>query len=62
MQKRKKSKLLTSLMIGAGAGALDTLPMLLRKAPWLEAAAPFTHWLMLANAGERWPMRGVLVC
>ena len=36
-----------ALLIGAGAGVLDTLRMLLGKAPWLEAAVPFTHWLML---------------
>ena len=35
-----------ALLIGAGAGVLHTLPMLLGKAPWLEADVPFTHWLM----------------
>ena len=37
-----------ALLIGAGAGVLDTLRMLLGKAPWLEAAVPFTQWLMLS--------------
>jgi hypothetical protein len=41
------SKLLTALLIGAGAGVLDTIPMLLRKATWHEVAVPFVHWLML---------------
>ncbi len=41
------SKLLIALLIGAAAGALDTVPMLLRKAPWHEVAVPFVHWLML---------------
>jgi hypothetical protein len=41
------NKLLTALLIGAGAGLLDTIPMLLRKASWPEIAVPFTHWLML---------------
>jgi hypothetical protein len=41
------SKLLIALLIGAGAGTLDTIPMLLRKAPWHEIAVPFVHWLML---------------
>ena len=41
------SKLIAALLIGAGAGALDVIPMLLRKAPWHEVAAPFVHWLML---------------
>ena len=36
-----------ALLIGADAGVLDTLTMLLGKAPWLEAAVPFTHWLVL---------------
>ena len=36
-----------ALLIGAGAGVLGTLPMLLGKSPRLEAALPFTHWLML---------------
>jgi hypothetical protein len=40
-------KLLTALLIGAGAGALDTIPMLLRKAAWHEVAVPFVHWLVL---------------
>jgi hypothetical protein len=41
------SKLFTALLIGAAAGALDTIPMLLRKAAWHETAVPFVHWLML---------------
>ncbi len=41
------SKLLIALLIGAAAGALDIIPMLLRKAPWHEVAVPFVHWLML---------------
>jgi hypothetical protein len=41
------NKLFIALLIGAGAGALDIIPMLLRKAPWHEVAVPFTHWLML---------------
>jgi hypothetical protein len=41
------SKLIAALLIGAGAGALDVFPMLLRKAPWQEVAVPFVHWLML---------------
>jgi hypothetical protein len=41
------SKLLIALLIGAGAGALDTIPMMVRKAPWHEMAVPFAHWLML---------------
>jgi hypothetical protein len=41
------SKLLIAALIGAGAGAFDTIPMLLRKAPWHEIAVPFVHWLML---------------
>ena len=35
------------MLIGAGACVLITLPMLLRKAPWLKAAVQYTHWLML---------------
>ena len=47
-----------ALLIGAGAGVLHTLPMLLGKAPWLEAAVPFTHWLMLGvlNAYVQMPV------
>ncbi len=41
------NKLLIALLIGAGAGALDIIPMLLRKATWHEMAVPFVHWLML---------------
>lgn len=41
------NKLLIALLIGAAAGTLDTIPMLLRKAPWHEVAVPFVHWLML---------------
>jgi hypothetical protein len=41
------SKLLIALLIGTGAGLLDIIPMVLRKAPWHEVAVPFVHWLML---------------
>jgi hypothetical protein len=41
------NKLLTALLIGTGAGIVDTIPMQLRKASWHEIATPFTHWLML---------------
>jgi hypothetical protein len=41
------NKLLFALLIGAGAGALDIIPLLLRKAAWHEMAVPFVHWLML---------------
>jgi hypothetical protein len=41
------TKLLMALLIGAGAGVLDTIPMMMRKTPWHEMAVPFAHWLML---------------
>jgi hypothetical protein len=41
------SQLLIALFIGAGAGILDTIPMLLRKAPCHKKAVPFVHWMML---------------
>jgi hypothetical protein len=41
------TKLMMALLIGAGAGVLDIIPMLLRKAAWHEIAVPFVHWLML---------------
>jgi cell division protein FtsX len=41
------NKLFIALLIGSGAGALDIIPMLLRKAAWHEIAVPFVHWLML---------------
>jgi hypothetical protein len=41
------SKLIVAFLIGAGAGVVDTIPMILRKAPWHEVAVPFVHWLML---------------
>ena len=40
-------KLFVAIVIGASAGAIDTLPMLLRKAAWHDIAVPFVHWLML---------------
>jgi hypothetical protein len=47
LQETTMSKLLAALLVGAGAGALDIIPMLLRKAPWHEVAVPFVHWLAL---------------
>jgi hypothetical protein len=56
------SKLLTALLVGAGAGLLDIIPMLLRKAPWHEIAVPFVHWLMLGVliAYIKFPMHPML--
>jgi hypothetical protein len=41
------NKLFFALLIGACAGALDIIPMLLRRAAWHDIAVPFVHWLML---------------
>jgi hypothetical protein len=41
------NKLLIAMLIGAGAGALDVIPMLLRKAAWQDIAVAFVHWQML---------------
>jgi hypothetical protein len=56
------SKLLIALLIGAGAGVLDTIPMLIRKTPWHEVAVPFVHWLMLGVliAYVQMPMNAML--
>jgi hypothetical protein len=39
-------KLLIALAIGLGAGALDVLPMVLRKAEATLIASAFTHWVV----------------
>ncbi len=36
------------LAIGVVAALVDTMPMLLRKAPWIQIATPFTHWIAVA--------------
>ncbi len=42
------NKLTILLAIGVVAALVDTAPMLLRKAPWLQIATPFSHWIVVA--------------
>jgi hypothetical protein len=41
------NKLLISLAIGFTAALIDTAPMLMRKAPWMQIATPFVHWIVV---------------
>lgn len=40
-------KLAIAILIGAGAGALDIIPMLVRKAELHIMASAFTHWVVV---------------
>lgn len=42
------NKLLIALSIGLIVAMLDTAPMWLRKAPLLQIATPFVHWVVVA--------------
>jgi hypothetical protein len=39
-------KFLIALAVGIGAGALDVIPMALRKADLHAMATPFVHWIV----------------
>ncbi|MBS7806533.1 hypothetical protein [Variovorax sp. PCZ-1] len=41
------NKLLIALAIGFIIALIDVAPMLLRKAPWLQIATPFVHWIVV---------------
>lgn len=41
------NKLLIALLIGAGASALDIVPMVLRKAELHVIASAFVHWVVV---------------
>jgi hypothetical protein len=42
------NKLLIALSIGFIVALIDTAPMLLRKAPVMQIATPFVHWVVVA--------------
>lgn len=41
------NKLLIALAIGFIIALIDVSPMLMRKAPWLQIATPFVHWIVV---------------
>jgi hypothetical protein len=42
------NKLLIALGIGTVIALIDVAPMILRKAPLLQIATPFVHWIVVA--------------
>lgn len=42
------NKLLIALAIGFIIASIDVSPMLLRKAPLLQIATPFVHWIVVS--------------
>jgi hypothetical protein len=41
-------KFLLAALVGVIAGAVDVLPMALKKVPLITLAVPFTHWIAVA--------------
>jgi hypothetical protein len=42
------NKLTIALAVGLVIALIDIAPMIWRKAPWLQLATPFTHWIIVA--------------
>ncbi len=41
------NKLFIAFAIGFIIALVDTAPMLMRKAPWMQIATPFAHWIVV---------------
>ncbi|MBN1780861.1 hypothetical protein JW948_07040 [bacterium] len=41
------NKISTALILGAGAGLIDVIPMLVMKLDWHANAAAFVHWVAM---------------